>query len=137
MIGCLKGSIPVRIYYEDTDALGMVYHANYLKFFDRAREELLSSLLIQQLADQGIVFVVSRISMHCLASARHGDQLIVESELEYSRSPRLRAYQTIKRAEQILVNAEIEFAAIDRRGRPTRLPTDFLASLSGLKAHHP
>ncbi len=76
-------SWPIRVYYEDTDVAGLVYHANYLKFFERARSEWLRSLGVEQdkLMQQDIIFAVSKIDIDYLKPARFNDQLVVVSKI--------------------------------------------------------
>jgi acyl-CoA thioester hydrolase len=132
--GFLQGTFEVVVFYEDTDSLGMLYHANYLKFFDRGRQQLIGVKLLRQLAEEGIAFVVSCVSIRFFVPAAFGDRLLIESEISYSRSPRLRVAQRAQRSNQLLAEAQLELAAVDRRGRPMRLP---LWVLQSLEAHQP
>ena len=74
-------TLPVRIYYEDTDAGGVVYYANYLKFFERGRTEFLRELNIEQdtLLDKNIAFVVRKVEMDCIKSARFNELLSIKT----------------------------------------------------------
>ncbi|MBN8487769.1 MAG: tol-pal system-associated acyl-CoA thioesterase [Burkholderiales bacterium] len=125
---------PVRVYWEDTDAGGIVFYANYLKFMERARTEWLRRLGIHQqfLAEQhGLMFVVTDAQLRYLASARLDDTLLVGVEpLEIGRS-RLRLRQCCRLAGQLLCEGTISVACIERaRHRPHRIPPDILARLS-------
>ncbi|SBT03103.1 acyl-CoA thioesterase [Candidatus Accumulibacter aalborgensis] len=96
-------AIPVRIYYEDTDAGGVVYYANYLKFFERCRTEWLREVGHQQtdlLRDPGIAFVVRRVSVEYLKPARLDDQLVVGLEVEKISRAQIFFRQHIRRADQ-------------------------------------
>lgn len=126
MEGVLRGSFEMTIYYEDTDALGMVYHANYLKFFDRGRVNLIGIPALRELVRIGVSFVVSEVSMKFRSPACLGDLLRIDTELTYSRSPRMLAVQRVSRGESLLAEGTIELAAVDLVGRPVRLPSALL-----------
>ncbi|MBQ0961372.1 tol-pal system-associated acyl-CoA thioesterase [Ideonella sp. 4Y11] len=124
---------PVRVYWEDTDAGGIVFYANYLKFMERARTEWLRQLNIHQQAlaeQQGLIFVVTDAQLRYLASARLDDALQVSVEpVEIGRS-RLRLRQRCRLGDQWLCDGTISVACIDRaQHRPRRIPTDILARL--------
>ena len=96
-------TIPVRIYYEDTDAGGVVYYANYLKFFERCRTEWLREIGHQQadlLRDPGIAFVVRSVSVEYLKPARLDDQLVVGLEVERISRAQIFFRQHIRRADE-------------------------------------
>lgn len=96
-------TIPVRIYYEDTDAGGVVYYANYLKFFERCRTEWLRQIGHQQadlLRDPGIAFVVRSVSVEYLKPARLDDQLVVGLEVERISRAQIFFRQHIRRADE-------------------------------------
>lgn len=120
---------PIRVYYEDTDAGGVVQHAQYVKYLERARTEWLRSLGVEQdklMAAQGIIFVVSRIDLRYHRPARFNDALLVTvSPVGHPRA-RLLFEQTVARAgEEVepLASAAVEVACVDRASfRPRRLP---------------
>ncbi|MEZ5864628.1 MAG: tol-pal system-associated acyl-CoA thioesterase [Geminicoccaceae bacterium] len=117
--------LPVRVYYEDTDAGGIVYHARYLAFAERARTELLRSLGVEQrqLRDEvDGVFAVRRAVTEFLRPARLDDALFVETRLRYLRGARLGLLQNITRDGQVLVSLDIEVVFISSDMRPRRLP---------------
>lgn len=126
-------SWPVRVYWEDTDAGGIVFYANYLKFFERARTEWLRSLGVeqQQLKDQtGGMFVVAETSICYLRPARLDDELIVTASLQQSG----RASMTIK--QQVLLKSELLCEGVIRIGwvnaasmLPARIPQPIIESL--------
>ncbi|MFO7603894.1 MAG: tol-pal system-associated acyl-CoA thioesterase [Gammaproteobacteria bacterium] len=126
---------PVRVYYEDTDAGGVVYYANYLKFMERARTEWLRQLGVEQdeLRQQhNVVFVVSAVHMRYLAPARFNEQLLVVSKIKHVGKVRLCFTQEILRAEdrRPLCRGEVDVACLDmERQRPVALPAIITAQL--------
>lgn len=123
--------ISVRIYYEDTDFSGFVYHAAYLKFFERGRTEFLRDLGVHhaELAEQGIAFAVRRMEIDFEAAARIDDLLRVETAVEGGSGARLVLDQTIRRGETVLTRARVEVAAVRIGGGATRLPKTLLERL--------
>ena len=100
----------VRVYYEDTDAGGIVYYANYLKFMERARTEWLRCLGFEQdtLMEQSVAFVVKRVEMHNYAPARFNELLSIDSQVVELKGASMTFKQTIKnKQETILVTAEV------------------------------
>ncbi len=118
--------LPVRVYYEDTDFTGLVYHANYLRFFERGRSDflrLVSSGHAELLdRDDPLAFVVTRMDIRFLKPARIDDALVVRTAYEAVKGPRLIIRQSIMRGEQTLCEADVEAACIDLNGRPRRPP---------------
>ena len=110
-------SWPVRVYYEDTDTGGIVYYANYLKFFERARTEWLRSFGLNQdkLAQkEGVIFVVRRASLDFVRPARLDDMLEVTVEpLKLARVYVLQLAQEARRGAQVLARAEIQVACLN------------------------
>lgn len=123
----------VRIYYEDTDFSGNVYHAAYLKFFERGRTEFLRDLGIHhfELAEQGIAFAVRSMEIDFIGAARIDDLLIVETQVVESTGVRLVLNQTILRDQIVLTKARVLVVAIKTSGGPARLPAELRARLSG------
>lgn len=119
-------SWPVRIYWEDTDAGGVVYYANYLKFMERARTEWLSALGLEQdrLAQEvGVLFVVRRVEAEYLRPARFNDRLIVECELLALNRVTLTMIQRVKRGDEVLLDAVVKAVCVKQDGfRPARVP---------------
>jgi acyl-CoA thioester hydrolase len=136
--GVVEGGVhlfPVRVYYEDTDAAGLVYYANYLKFAERARTEMLRRLGIEQerlRADTGLGFVVRRCSIDYAAAARLDDDLVVATRLVGLGAATLELEQEVRRRDASLVRLALQIAAIGRTGRPQRLPPTLRAALSSL-----
>lgn len=114
----------VAIYYEDTDLSGAVYHANYLRYFERAREHLIGQPKLLQLLDQGIGFVVYRCEMRFRSPAHLGDQLEIRTRASKASDYRAVFQQDVYRdgEAQPLVTATVEMVAVDRAGKPVVLP---------------
>jgi acyl-CoA thioester hydrolase len=123
--------IPVRIYYEDTDFSGNVYHAAYLKFFERGRTEFLRDLGIHhhELAEQGIAFAVRAMEIEFVAAARIDDLLMVRTAVAESSGVRLVLDQTISRDDKLIASARVTVVAIKMSGGPARLPPSLRALL--------
>ena len=116
----------IRVYYEDTDAAGVVYYANYLKFMERARTEWLAALgfpLATFERSHGIAFVVHRVEIDFLQPARLNDTLDVTVEAVERGRSRLVATQSCRRDGIALTHAHVTLACVDTaRWRPTRIP---------------
>ncbi|WP_127142472.1 tol-pal system-associated acyl-CoA thioesterase [Pelagibacterium montanilacus] len=124
----------VRVYFEDTDFSGNVYHAAYLKFFERARTELLRSQGIHHaaLARQGLVFAVRELTIAYDRAARIDDKLDVETRVERLSGARLVLAQTISRDGDTICRARVTVVILTLLGRPARLPADLRARFSAL-----
>lgn len=129
---------PVRVYYEDTDAGGIVYHANYLRFAERARSELLRMFSAGNrglLDGHDLAFVARHCVLDYIAPARLDDALEIHSRIIELRAASLRLTQIVKRAAEDLVRTEIRLACVGAGGRAARMPRsarDALAELVGL-----
>lgn len=125
--------LPVRVYYEDTDAGGVVYYANYLKFCERARTEWLRALGVGQqalLAEQQLGFVVRSVQADYLAPAHLDDALEVHTRLATLRRASLVFDHRIHRGDELLFTAQVLVASVDmRRLRPAALPASLHALL--------
>ncbi|EKO3695548.1 tol-pal system-associated acyl-CoA thioesterase [Vibrio metschnikovii] len=121
---------PITVYYEDTDAGGVVYHANYLKFFERARTEILRSLGFsqQQLLEQNIGFVVRSASVDFIRAARLDDQLTVKTSVVELKQVSLTFCQELVNPNgQLLCKALVKVACIDnQKMRPIGLPQSMI-----------
>jgi acyl-CoA thioester hydrolase len=117
---------PVRVYYEDTDAAGVVYYANYLKFMERARTEWLRSAGFEQtrLAEEhGVAFVVTSLSIDYLKPGRFNDGLQVTVELIKVGAGHIRLSQRVLRGEEVLATSAVTVACVLLRTmRPVRMP---------------
>ena len=125
---------PVRVYWEDTDAGGVVYYANYLKFMERARSEWLRAFGFEQdvLRDaQGVVFVVRRVEIDYLSPARFNDALEVSVALHSAGRASLSVRQELVRGTQRLAEAAITLACVDATDfKPVKMPATILQALS-------
>ena len=126
-------SLPVRVYYEDTDAGGVVYYANYLKFCERARTEWLRTFGVSQQAlidEQGLGFVVRSVQADYLAPARLDDALIVVTQVAMLRRASILFEQQLVRGQELLFTARVLLASIDlRRQKPVAIPASLHALL--------
>ena len=125
----------VRVYYEDTDMAGIVYHANHLKFIERARSEALRQAGVDQNAmrAEGLVFVVRSMRCDWLAPARYEDVLEVSTEAGAVKRASATLIQTVRREGAALFRAEVLIACMDEAGAPRRLPEAAAAALQGLR----
>ncbi|MEH0165670.1 tol-pal system-associated acyl-CoA thioesterase [Roseateles microcysteis] len=123
----------LRIYWEDTDAGGIVFYANYLKFFERARTEWLRKLGMEQQAlrdEQGLIFVVSETRIRYLSPARLDDWLDVSVELRESGRASMTLFQQARCGERLLAEGEIRIGCVDAATfRPSRIPSFLLQAL--------
>ena len=118
-------ALPIRIYYEDTDFSGVVYHASYLRFLERGRTELLRDLGVHQAALHGdaaaLAFAVRRMTIDWLKPARMDDMVTVETRIGAIKGASLMLLQRILRGEELLLTAEVLVAAVSG-GKPAQLP---------------
>jgi acyl-CoA thioester hydrolase len=125
---------PVRVYYEDTDAGGIVYHANYLKFAERARSEWVRALGLDQKrlrAERGLIIVVRRMEVDFLRPAAYDDFLEVTTTLRGLGGARIELDQAVLRGDETLFVAAVTLVCVGTDGRAARLPEDLRALLSG------
>lgn len=125
---------PVRVFYEDTDAGGIVYHANYLRFMERARSSMLRLAGWRQsvlAAEQGVAFAVRRLTIDFIAPAKLDDTLEVLTKITNMRGASFAAAQWIRRDGCTLAGAELQVAAISG-GRAARLPAAMRQTLEEL-----
>ncbi len=125
--------LPVRVYYEDTDLTGVVYHANYVRYFERGRSDFLrlagvshASLL---LLDDPAAFAVTRIAIEFRLAARIDDALEVRTLFESTRGVRLNIAQRIVREDKLVASAAVEVVCIDAQGRARRPPRQVIDAL--------
>jgi len=123
----------LRVYYEDTDAGGIVYYANYLKFIERGRTELLRQLGVessQMMTQHGVAFAVKRCTVDYRKPAVLDDELIIETEVLRLGGASLDLQQTVRRGDDIMVLVDIKLACLDLgRGKPRAMPGDVRAKL--------
>ena len=132
---------PIRAYYEDTDAGGIVYYANYLKFFERCRTEWLRTLGVNQieLARQSrLQFVVTSLECEYKRPALLDDQLVASARLERTGAASLLFAQELWRGDELLARGRVKVASVDTvRLAPTPMPSPLLARLRALVAPAP
>lgn len=128
--------LPVRVYYEDTDAAGVVYYANYLRFMERARTEWLASIgfdLDRLERERGIVFVVHRVDIEYRRPAKLLDRLDVTLTLLSAGRATLVAGQSVCRGDETLTQARVTLACLNRETwRPARIPEPLAASFEAM-----
>ena len=122
-------SFPVTVYYEDTDMAGIVYYANYLRYIERARSEIVEELGIDQctMRDVGIVFAVTRVEADYLGSARLGDRVQVVTTHYAPGAVRWVFDQTVELDGKPIFRAKVAAACMTIEGKPTRLPAEIRA----------
>ncbi len=125
----MSHTFAIRVYYEDTDMGGVVYHANYLRYIERARSDWVRGLGNDQNAmrGDGIVWVVRRIEADYLAAARFDDELQVETAVSGISGVRVVLDQVVRRGDTILFRAHVTLACMNEQGRPVRLPAEIRA----------
>lgn len=136
--GCFRNGthvFPVRVYFEDTDTGGIVYHADYLRYAERARTEMLRCLGIEHtvvLAEHEVFFVVREMHVQFHAPARLDDVLEVHTGTGPVTGARLRLSQTIRTRDEVLVEFAMTLACVARDGRPRRWPAPVAAAFANL-----
>lgn len=127
---------PLRVQWEDTDAAGIVYYANYLRFIERGRSDLLLQSGISQRAvmdaENGVAFAVRACNIEYLKPARLHEDLTVTTAITELRGASLTARQDVWRGEELLARAEVRLACIDQAGRPRRVPPPIAAVFATL-----
>lgn len=124
---------PLRVYYEDTDFSGAVYHASYLRFFERARTEMLRARGINQkelLSQTGLGFVVRKMTLDFKRPAEMDDEIVVTTLISAIKGASLMLRQTLHRGSEVLVAAEVLVACV-KQGRAARLPAALRHLLTG------
>jgi len=126
-------NLTIRIYYEDTDFSGVVYHAAYLKFFERGRTEALRSCGIHHsellARDEPLAFAVRKMTTEWLIPARIDDILDVRTQFVSAKGARMILAQEIWRSDDLLARADVEAACMSLEGRPRRLPPEIIKLL--------
>ena len=120
----------VQIYYEDTDHSGVVYHANYLKYFERAREHMLGTAELRRLlVEDGVGFVVYKAELLYKKGAVFGDTIVIETRADKESPYRAAFHQTAKRGAEVLVEGKIELVCIGREEKLVPLPASAVAAM--------
>lgn len=129
-----KFNWPIRVYYEDTDAGGVVFYANYLKFFERSRTEMLRSIGFEQdqlIAEQGLIFAVRSVQVDYLKPARFNEQIDVSAEVIQTKKTSFTFSQEITRDDELLCKGEIRIACLDVQNmRPKAIPAEILEQIT-------
>jgi acyl-CoA thioester hydrolase len=125
----------LTVYFEDTDTAQIVYYANYLKFMERARSDMLRAADIDQrpvLEAGGGVYAVAQVNIRYVRPARLGDDLLVVSKLEQVRAASLIIHQRVMRGTELLADAHVTAAFITPEGRPQRQPREWMEKYQAL-----
>lgn len=126
--------LPIRIYYEDTDCGGVVYYANYLRYFERGRTEFLRDrgISLAECLKNGIFFVVTKAELEYLSPGRYDDLLLLETELTNITNVTITFSHSIRRegSEKELVRGIVTLASVNCDGRPVRLPEEIKGILA-------
>ena len=123
----------VQVYYEDTDHSGVVYHANYLKYFERAREHVLGvALMLRMTREDGIGFAVYQCEVTFLEGAVFGDTLCVRTTIELESDYRLRFHHVVTRKgeERVLCRGRVDMVCLDAGKQLTRVPSELVARMA-------
>ena len=120
----MSHSFPVRIFYEDTDMAGIVYYANYLRYIERARSDIVEQIGLDQrsMRDDGLVFAVTRVEADYIGAARFGDRLEVLTTHQAEGPVRWVFDQDVVRDGKVIFRAKVTAVCMTTEGRPTRLP---------------
>jgi acyl-CoA thioester hydrolase len=126
----------LRVYFEDTDVAGIVYYANYLRFMERARSDMLRLLGVDQRAaletGEG-VYAVADVAIRYRAPARLGDDLLVVTDIEAVRAASVLIHQRVMRGDEILTDATVTAAFLSPEGRPRRQPREWVERFEHLQ----
>jgi tol-pal system-associated acyl-CoA thioesterase len=135
-VSTVEFSHKMRVYIEDTDAGGIVYYVNYLKFMERARTEFMRSLGFGKdyIFNCDLMFVVRDVAVNYLLPARLDDELLATAALAKLRGAAMIFRQSVRRGDELLAEGEVTIACVDRTGlKPRRLPQDMVARLQALE----
>lgn len=132
----ITGSFDLSIYYEDTDLSGYVYHANYLKYFERARSNILGVKLVRDFFKLGAHFVVSGARLKYKRPSHHGDLLTIKTKLEFSESPKTVVYHEVykENGEKPIVTGEVDLVLVNEKGAPIVPPEFFFEKIKELES---
>jgi acyl-CoA thioester hydrolase len=136
--GIMRGAthlFPLRVYFEDTDVAGIVYYANYLRFIERARSEMLRLIGIDQrgaLEGGEGVYAVAEVAVKYRAPAKLADELVVVTQIEEVRSASVLIHQRVMRGDELLADARVTAAFLSPEGRPRRHPRAWVETFERL-----
>jgi acyl-CoA thioester hydrolase len=125
----------LTVYYEDTDAAGIVYYANYLKFMERARSDMIRAVGVDQAAElraSGSAYAVVEVDIKYRRPGRLGDDLIVISTVDEVRAASVLIHQRVMRGKEQLTDARVTAAFLDGEGRPQRQPREWVAKFKDI-----
>jgi tol-pal system-associated acyl-CoA thioesterase len=132
-------SFKLRVYIEDTDAGGIVYYVNYLKFMERARTEFMRSMGYGKdyIFNHDLMFVVRDVAVKYLRPATLDDELEATASVRCVRGAVMILQQSVRRGEEILAQGDVAIACVDRTGlKPRRLPPEMVAALQAMQQEH-
>jgi acyl-CoA thioester hydrolase len=127
----------LSVYFEDTDAYGVVYYANYLKFMERARSDMIRAAGVDQVSEleaNGSAYVVVEVDIRYKRPGRLGDDLLVVSTVDQVRASSVHIQQRVMRGTEVLTDARVVAAFLDGEGRPRRQPKDWVEKFKKLTA---
>ena len=130
----------LTVYFEDTDAYRIVYYANYLKFMERARSDMLRAVGVDQAGEMdrsGSAYAVVEVAIRYHRPARLGDELLVVSTVEQVLASSVHIQQRVMRGTELLTNARVTAAFLDGEGRPRRQPKDWVERFRQISAREP
>jgi acyl-CoA thioester hydrolase len=125
----------LTVYFEDTDTAGVVYYANYLKFMERARSDMLRAVGVDQrevLSSGGGAYYVAHADIRYVRPARLGEELVVLSSVEQVRAVSVQIHQRVMRDGELLTDARVTAAFLDATGRPQRQPKEWVEKFEGI-----
>jgi acyl-CoA thioester hydrolase len=127
----------LSVYFEDTDAYGIVYYANYLKYMERARSDMIRAVGVDQVDElrrSGSAYAVVEVDIRYKRPGRLGDDLHVISTIDQVRASSVRIHQRVMRGEEQLTDARVTAAFLDGEGRPQRQPKDWVEKFQAITA---
>ena len=125
----------LSVYFEDTDAYGIVYYANYLKFMERARSDFIRAVGVDQAAElraSGSAYAVVEVDIRYKKPARLGDDLLVVSTVEQVRASSVDIHQRVMRGPELMTDARVTAAFLNGEGRPKRQPKDWVEKFNAI-----
>jgi acyl-CoA thioester hydrolase len=125
----------LTVYFEDTDAYGIVYYANYLKFMERARSDFIRAIGVDQAAElrsSGSAYAVVEVDIKYRRPARLGDDVLVISTIDEVRASSVLIHQRVMRGEEQLTDARVTAAFLDGQGRPRRQPREWVEKFNAI-----
>jgi acyl-CoA thioester hydrolase len=127
----------LTVYFEDTDAYGIIYYANYLRFMERARSDFLRAVGVDQMAEleaTGSAYAVVEVDIRYKKPGRLGDDLLIVSTVEQVRASSVLIHQRVMRGEEQLTDARVTAAFLDGQGRPRRQPKEWVKKFEAITA---